>query len=65
MNCVTDSKTFWRTVRPLFAEKVQTTPSITPIENKNLITDEIVRAETFNEFFTNIIDTFDIPSSEF
>ena len=48
MNSVTDNKRFRRTVKPLFTDKVQTTPSITLIENEKLITDEIVIAEIFN-----------------
>ena len=64
MNSVTDNKKFWRTVEPLFTHKVQTSPSITLIENEKLITDEILIAEIFNEFFTNIIDT-NITPNEF
>ena len=65
MNSVIDNKKFWRTVKPFFTDKVQITPSITLIENEKLITDEIEIAEIFNVFFTNIIDTIDITSSEF
>ena len=65
MNSVTDNKRFWRTVKPLFTEKVQTTTSITRIENEALIADEIVIADIFNEFLTNVIDAIDITPSEF
>ena len=65
MNSVTDNKTFWRTVKPLFTDKIQTTPSITLIKNEKLITEENVIAETFKEFFTNIINTIYITPSEF
>ena len=53
------------TVKPLFTDNVQTTPSITLIETEKLITDEIVVAEICNEFFTNITDAIDITPSEF
>ena len=62
---VTINKKFWKTVKPFSIDKVQTTPSITLIENEKLITGEIVVAEIFNEFFTNLIDTIDITPSEF
>ena len=65
MDSVTDNKKCWRTVKPLFTAKVQTTPCITRIENEKLVTDEMVIAEIFYEFFTNIIDTIDITPSEF
>ena len=60
MNSITDNKKFWRTVKPLFTDKVQTSPSIALIENEKSIADENVIAEIFNEFFTNVIDTIDI-----
>ena len=62
---VTDNKKFWRTIKPLITDKVQTTPSITLIENQKFSTDEIEIAEIFNEFFTIIIDPIDITPSEF
>ena len=65
MDSVTDNKKFWRTVKALFTAKVQTTTSITRIENEKLSTDEMEIAEIFSEFFTNIIDTIDITPREF
>ena len=59
------NKKFWRTVKPLFTDKVQTTPSITLVETEKLMTDETALAEIFSEFFTNIIDTVDAIPGEF
>ena len=59
------NKKLWRTVKPFSIDEVQTTPSITLIENEKLITGEIVVAEIFNELFANIIDKIDITPSEF
>ena len=64
MNSVTDNKKFWRTVKPLFTDKVQTSSSITLVENEKLITNDNEIAEIFNEFFTNITKTIDIAPSE-
>ena len=64
MNSITD-KRFWRTIKPQFTDMVQTTPSITFIENEKLITDEIAITEIFNAFFANIIDVIDTTTSEF
>ena len=34
--CIIDNKTFWKTVRPLFKDNMQTKSKITLIENKKL-----------------------------
>ena len=65
---ITDNKTFWRKVKPLFTDKVQTKSKITLIEkkvvsnqgNKVIETEEIISedkaiAEVFNKFFINIL----------
>ena len=64
MNSVTDNKKFWRTVKPLFTDKVQTSSSITLVENEKIITNDSEIAEIFNEFFTNITKTMDIAPGE-
>ena len=64
MNCVTDNKKFWKTVKPLFTDKVQTSSSITLVENEKIITNDSEIAEIFNEFFTNITKTMDIAPGE-
>ena len=64
MNSVTDNKKFWKTVKPLFTDKVQTSSSITLVENEKIITNDSEIAEIFNEFFTNITKTMDIAPGE-
>ena len=48
-------------MKPLFTDKVQTSSSITLVENEKLITNDSEIAEIFNEFFTNITKTMDMP----
>ena len=64
MNSVTDNKKFWKTVKPLFTDKVQTSSSITLVENEKIITNDSEIAEIINEFFTNITKTMDIAPGE-
>ena len=45
INSVTGNKRFWTTVKPLFTEKVQTSSSITLIENEKFITNDSEIAE--------------------
>ena len=45
-------------------DKVQTSSSITLVENEKIITNDSEIAEIFNEFFTNITKTMDIAPGE-
>ena len=60
VNSVTDSKKLWKTVKPLFTDKVQTSSSITLMENEKFFTNDSEIAEILNDFFTNITKTIDI-----
>ena len=72
MRDVTDNKMFWKKVRPLFTDKIQTKSKITLIEKKVLkengkvdeveevITDDKAIAEIFNEFYVNIVPNLKI-----
>ena len=51
INFVTDNKKFWKTVKPLFTDKVQTSSSITLIENEKFITNDSEIAEILNDIF--------------
>ena len=52
---VNDSEKFWKIVKPLFSEKVNTNENITLVENNNIISSEIEIAEKLNAFFSNIV----------
>ena len=65
---VTDNKTFWRKVKPLFSEKVNLQTKILLVEKgkdlsdpeisseiEKVISEDMEIAETFNEFFVNIV----------
>ena len=70
---VTGNKTFWRKVKPLFTDKVQTKSKITLIEKKvvsnqgdkviereEIIFEDKAIAEVFNKFFINIVPNLKI-----
>ena len=61
---ITYNKTFWKTVKPLFTDKIQTKPKITLIEKKvvsgveqeqivsgKVISEDQAVAEVFHKFF--------------
>ena len=72
MRDVADNKMFWKKVRPLFTDKIQTKSKITLIEKKvlkengkvneveEIITDDKAIAEIFNEFYVNIVPNLKI-----
>ena len=52
---ITDNKTFWKTISPLFSNKSYLTNSrITLLENGAILSDKAKVADTFNEFFSNV-----------
>ena len=55
---ITDNRTFWKTVKPMFSDI--TNNKITLLEGEEIITDNFEIAETFNAFFTNVVDNLDI-----
>ena len=71
--CDITAKTFWKTVKPLFTDKVHTKSKITLIEKKvvsregkeqivseKMISEDQVVAEVFNKFFNNIVSNLKI-----
>ena len=72
---ITDNKTFWKTVKPFFTDKIKTKPKITLIEKKivsqegqeeivseKIITEDQAVAEVFNKFFINIVPNLKIST---
>ena len=74
---VTDNKTICRKVKPLFSEKVNLQTKILLVEKgndlndpeissevENVISEDMEIAETFNEFFVNIVPSLEISPEE-
>ena len=57
---VTDNKTFWKTMKPLFSEKHFSNNKITLIEGGDIISDDQELAEIFNSYFANVVENLDI-----
>ena len=57
---VTDNKKFWKRVKPLFGNKIKGNPIIALVESNDLIADEKSLAETFNDYFFNVISSLGI-----
>ena len=74
---VTDNNTFWRTLKLLFSEKVNLQTKSFLVEKGNdlsnpeissevekVLSEDMEIAETFNEFFVNIVPSLKISSKE-
>ena len=57
---VSDNKRFWKTVKPLFSNKIQSSSCITLLENGVVESDEGKVAEILNNYFVNITETLGI-----
>ena len=57
---VNDNKRFWQTVKPLFSDKVISSDNITLVENDTIISDPVILAETFGNFFSNAVKNLNI-----
>ena len=62
---ITDNKTFWKTISPLFSNKSYSTNSrITLLENGEVLSEETKVADTFNEFFSNVVKELKIENDD-
>ena len=62
---ITDSKKFWKTVRPLFSNKGSSSNSYTLIEKDEIVSDEKEIAQIFNDYYGEIIAKLDLPTPPF
>ena len=59
-NSITDNKKFWKTVKPLFSEKVMSAESITIVENDTIYNNGSDVSQIFNQFFSNVVKNLNI-----
>ena len=57
---VSDNKRFWKTVKPLFSNKIQSSTCIALLENGIVESDEGKVAEILNDYFVNITETLGV-----
>ena len=57
LKLLTDNRKCWRTVKPLFSDKIQTSTAITLLENNELVNDNSVVANIFNDYFVSITNS--------
>ena len=62
MSDISDNKTFWKNVKPIFGNKNKGNKTIALEEGNEVITDDGKLAQTFNEYFVNIVPSLGITS---
>ena len=55
ISSITDNKKFWKTVKPLFSDKIFHKETINLAVNDTILSDDQVVAETLNNYFNNIV----------
>ena len=55
INCITNVKSFWKTVKPSFTEKLKSNQNITIMLDGHIVTEKQNLVDTFNKYFSNII----------
>ena len=65
---ITDNRSFWRNVLPLFTQFTQNSSKIEKIkldnDGKTISSDEEL-CQTFHQFFSNVVPTLNIPKTKF
>ena len=60
---ITDNKTFWKTIKPLFSDKAKSAVSITLKDNNKIVESQNWPANIFNDYFPKILSVLRIPES--
>ena len=61
---ITDNKKFWKTISPLYSNKVKNNQKINLIEKNVLVTSEVEIAKTFKEYSDQIAPKLNIIENE-
>ena len=62
MRKVTDNRTFWKTVVPLFSNKFSKSEKINLSEGKKTISNDDELCRVFNNFFSKTVDELKVPN---
>ena len=57
----TNNKKFWKSVKPLFSDKITVKEIIKLTENTEILSSDTDKADTFNDYFRNVVQNLNIP----
>ena len=61
---ITDNRSFWRTFLPLFTQNSSKGERINLIDNSKIISGDEELCEAFNQFFSNVVPSLNIPKAK-
>ena len=61
---ITDNKNFWKSVNPLFSDKITVKEIINLTGNGEILSSDTNIAEAFNDYFTNVVQNLNIPKEK-
>ena len=64
LNKITDNKQFWKTIKPLLSDKCTQSPTISLVDNNNVISDDSELAKKFNSYFEKAVANLGIKEYE-
>ena len=62
---ITDNKKLWKSVKPLFSDKITVKEIINLTENGEILSSETDIADTFNDYFSSVVQNLNIPRKNF
>ena len=62
---ISDSRKFWKIVSPHFSNKGSAKSTFTLIEDDKIISEESKTAQLFNDYYSQIVSTLDLPTPPF
>ena len=60
---ITDNKKFWKTMKPLFSDKLSNHGNTTLVKNKKIISEDGEVAQAFNDFFENAVKSLEMKEN--
>ena len=64
-NLITDSKKTSKSVKPLFSDKITVKEIINLTENGEILSSDTDIADTFNDYFSSVVQDLNIPREKF
>ena len=58
---ITNNKKFWKSVKPPFSDKITVKEIINLTENGEILSSDTCMADTFNDYFSNVVQNLNIP----
>ena len=58
---ITDNKKFWKSVKPIFSNKITVKEIINLTENGEILSSDTDIADKFNDYFGNVVQNLNIP----